>query len=611
MARLPTAQDLGQRPTPQVNGNISRLQLSTPDLSAEARAETQFGQVITGVGDTVAALALREKQKVDNAQKLESSSNYQDSLLNLEYGQQDGFVNIKGGDAVKQPLVGDYRTRRDAIKGQIRDGLQNDEQKIGFDNQAKIMDQQFDARLYRHVAEQSNVYQDNVHAGLLATERKAAALNWDQPGQIEMSILRSNMEVERKGRQDGMPSDAIDTMKTVAQTQIHSDVINQMLSQGKDAAAAAYYNQMKDDLTPEAVVLLGAKVQSASVEGEAIRGADVIWGALGPKAPNDPVRLDLIEAWARDKYKDNPKEMQAAIQDLRSRAVAHNDGQHEYSAANQASVLDAYHNGADLKTLQTMPEYQNLNGEEKVKLRDYIVNRGWSDQQHARSEAQYREGEKSSQGFSTYWELSNPQVLSTMSEPQILKMEPVIGQKLTQDLMEGKRKLSNPSNLKEANIDSALFNTVASDAGLKPFDKNIDPKQKEYLGRLKNEVDASIDVAQRQGGRTLNRDEKEKLMRGMVDKKVMVDEWGKDPSLPAPVIRPDQRSKVYVPIDQIDGTWMKGAINYMRSSGTAPMDWDDAKIKQGMKGRLERAYAISITGGSSIEGQKALEGADQ
>jgi hypothetical protein len=96
----------------------------------------------------------------------------------------------------------------------------------------------------------------------------------------------------------------------------------------------------------------------------------------------------------------------------------------------------------------------------------------------------------------------------------------------------------------------------------------------------------------------------------MVDKKVLVDEWGKDPSLPAPVVRPEQRSQIYVPMDQIEGGWIKGAINYMRSAGLAPMDWDDATIKRNMKGRLERAYAISITGGSSDEGKKALEGKD-
>lgn len=611
MPRLPSAEDLGQRPTPSGRGSISRLQLSTPRMGQEAQANIQLGQEVKGLGDTLFVLGMEEKKRMDSARTEDAFTNYQNSTLELEYGQEKGFVNILGGDAVKRPLVEEYRTQRETIAKGIRDGLANDDQRIAFDKRAQIVDRQFDARLYRHISDQSRAFQGMVYEGVKATERQAAALNWDQPGQIEMSILRTNMEIERKGRMDGMPPEAVSTLKTIAETQIHADVVTQMLMTGKDKAASAYYNTVKDRLTPEAIVVLGSKVDTASVEGEAIRGADVVWDALGPKSPNDPVRLDIMETWLRDKYADNPKEMKAAIQDLRSRAVAHNDGQQEFTASNQAKVLSAFHDGAQLRDIQKMPEYQSMDGEARVKMRDYMVNRGWTEQQHARSEAQYREGEKAAAGFSKYWELSNPRVLSSLSEAQILSLEPVLGRTLTEDLMQGKRKLNSPENIKAATIDDELFKVLASEAGLKPYEKNPASDKKEYLGRLRNEVEASIDVAQRQTGRALNREEKEKLMRSMIDKKVMVDEWGKDPSLPAPVVRPEQRSKIYVPLQEIDQQWLKGAINYMRSNGNIPLDWTDDKAKQAMRGRLERAYAISITGGSSDEGRKALEGADK
>lgn len=610
MPRLPSAEDLGQRPTPSGRGGISRLQLTTPRRGIEQQAEAEFGKVLTGLGDTVAALALKEKERVDSARVEDAFTQYQNRTLELEYGQQEGFVNIRGGDAIKQPLVDDYRTKREAAAKQIRDSLDDDFQKIAFDKRAGIVDRQFDARIYRHVAEQSNVYQTQTYEGVLATERKAAALNWDQPGQIEMSILRSNMEVDRKARNEGLPPDIANQLKVINTTQIHADVVTQMLTTGKDKAAVAYYESVKDQLTPEAIVTLGSKVKAASLEGESVRAADVVWGALGPQGPNDPVRIDTMETWIRDKYADNPMLMKAAIQDLRSRAVAHNDQQQEMTATNQAKVLGAYHDGADLKQLQTMPEYQALDGENRIKLRDYVVGRGWTEQQHARQEAQYREGAKATAGFSTFWELSNPQVLSKMSEAQILQLEPVLGRQLTEDLMVGKRKLSSPESVKAATIDTELFNVIASEAGLKPYDKKISTEDKEYLGRLKNEVESQIDVMQRQTGRALNRDEKETLMRNMVDKKVMVDRWGSDDEMPAPVVKPAMRSQIYVPIETIDAKWLKGAANYLRSQGLAPMDWDDATIKKNMKGRLERAYAISITGGTSEEGRKALEGKD-
>lgn len=612
MARLPTAQELGQRPVPSGQGGISRLQLSTPRLGAEAQAEIQFGKVVEGMGNTIMELAAKEKAKTDEIMFQEAYSKYQDSTLDLEYGKENGFINIQGGDAVKQPLVEDYRDKRKLIAGQIREGLPSDAQKIAFDKQASIVDRQFDARLYRHVSEQTKSYQASVSEGVMATERRAAALNWDQPGQIEMSLLRTDMEIERQARLNGVDSaDVINNQKAIAGTMIHADVINQMLVGGKDSAAAAYYAQVKEQLTPEAIVILGNKVKSANIDGESVRAADVVWETLGPRSMDDPVRLDVMETWLRDKYKDNPAAMKAAVADVRSRAVAHKDGVTEMKASNEATVLQAYHDGADIKMLQSMTEYQALDGEAKVKLRQYINENGWTEQQRSRAQAQYREGEKAARGFSTYWELSNPQVLSTMSEKQILALEPVLGRTLTEDLMQGKRKLNSPENVKAATMDAEAFNVIAANAGLKPYDKSMGADQKEYLGRLRNEVEGAIDVEQRRTGKTLNREEKEKIMQSMVDKKVMVDEWGKDPSLPAPIIRPEQRNKVYVPMDQIDKSWLKGAINYMRSTGAVPMDMDDSTVSQRFKGRLERAYGVSITGGSSVEGKNALEGKEE
>lgn len=610
MPRLPSAEDLGQRPTPVVRGNISRLNLTTPRQGAEAQAETQFGQAVAGLGNTLGALAARDQQRVDEARAEDAFSQYQDKTLDLEYGDE-GFTKILGGDAVKQPMIEDYKARRETIAGGIRDSLDSDAQKTAFDNRARIVDRQFDARIYRHKAEQTNVYQDQTSEGVMATERKAAALNYDQPGQIEMSILRTNMELDRQARLKGLPPDTVSTMKTIAQTQIHADVMNQMLSQGRDSAAAAYYTGVKDQLTPEAVVLMGAKTHAASIDGDAIRGADVIWSAAGPQSVGDNPRPDVLEQLARDKFAGKPQEMKAVIADLRSRVTAHKDGQQEYKATNEATVLGEFNKGADLKTLQSMPEYQALDGDAQTKLSEHFVDWGWTQQQRARAESQYREGAKKTASLSTYWELSNPQVLNSLSENQILALEPTVGSGIMDDLMKAKRKLNSPENVKAATIDAELFNTVASDAGLKPYDKQIGADQKEYLGRLKNETEAAIDMEQRRTGTALNREQKEKMMRSMVDKKVMVSHWSGDLSLPAPSIRPEQRSKIFVPIEAVDGAWLKGALNYLRSTGAVPAEWNDAVATKKLQGRLQRAYAISITGGTSDEGKKALEGTDQ
>lgn len=609
MPQLPTFQNLGATPAPRVGGGVAGLNLSVGDTGQQAAsASIGLGKAVTSMGDAIEVIAANEKQKLDEAGLSDSSAKYQNGLLDMEWGD-NGFTKILNGDAVKQPIIQQYQDKRKELAQTIRDSLPNSTQQMGFDKRVAIMDQQFNAQIYRHVADQTRSYQDAASGAFLDSERQAAALNWKQPGQIEMSLLRTNKEIERQAALKGVDDpNIINQMKLDASTKLHANVMDQMLVGGYDAPAMTYYNVVKDQLTPEAQVILGGKVKVANTEGEAIRGTDVIWNAAGPKGPNDPGRMDIMDSMVRDMFKDDPQQMKAAEQDLHARFAAHNEGQAEFTASNQSKVLEAYHNGTTLADLQTMPEFQNLDGTTKDKLRNYIIERGYTDQQHARMDVQYDEAEKSKQGFSTYWVLSNPKVLNTMSESQILSQEPVIGQKLTQELMTKKRTLDSPTSVKAATIEADLFNTEVANAGYKPYDKNIPPDQKEQLGRIRNEVEANIDIAQRTQGKELNREEKQKIMQSVVDQKVMLDKWSGDKSLPAAVIKPEQRANVYVPIEQIDPTWLKGAINFMRSSGYAPIDWSDDKIKQGMQKRLEHGYAISVTGGTGEEGRKALSG---
>lgn len=611
MARLPSAEDLGQRPTPSGRGGISRLPLTTPRRGAEAQAEAQFGKVIQGLGDTLFELGVAEQQRINEARAEDGFSQYQTGLLEMEYGDA-GFINVKGGDAVKNPLVDDYREKRKLLAQTIRDGLDDDKQKIAFDKRMNIADRQFDARLYRHKSEQSNIYQQQVSEGVMATERASAALNWDQPGQIEMSLLRIDHEIDRQARLNGITDvDYVNNQKRIAGTMLHADVISQMLIMGKDKAATAYYGQVKDQLTPEAMVLLGSKIDAASVEGDSIRVSDAVWSALGPRLPTDPIRLDKMEAVIRDRLKDDPRKMQAAVQDLRSRSVAYKDEQTQLVASNKAKVFGAFTEGATMEEIRAMPEYMALDGAEREQVRNYITDTGWTQDQRARANDSYRAGAKKTAALSRYWELSNPRVLSAMSEERILAMENILGPDLMGDLIKEKRKLNSPEAIKAATIDTELFNVKAANAGMNPYSKSLSSEEKEDLGRLRNEVEATIDLEQRSTGKVLSREEKEKIMDRILDKKVLTDGWGTStPEYPAAVIRPSQRSQIFVPLESIDGGWLKGAINYIRSTEPGAQNWKDEDIKRNMKGRLERAYAISITGGGAEEGRKALEGKD-
>lgn len=611
MPKMPSAEQLGMRPTPSPRGGIAQLQLSTPQLGQVEAAQAQMGAATMELGRAIGALAAREKAKNDAAITEEAYSSYIQGSMELEMGE-DGYMQVKTGDAVKRPLMEEYGEKRKLLREKIREGLSTTQQ-FEFDRRAEISDRQFDARLFQHVATESRNYRELVHENSLETERRMAALYWQQPGQIELALLRTNQEILKKAQLEGLdpkrPEDRqiISNMNAAAESQIHTSILAQMLSQGQDAAASSYFNQVKARMSSEAVVAVSSKISTAAVEGTAIRAADDVWGTLGPSDLNSPVRLDVMEAWVRDNYGDNPTVAKSVIADLRSRATAHNDAQREFDASNRATVLSRFHDGASLADLQLMPEYQNLDGEARMQLRDYVLNTGWTEQQRARASREYTEGEKSRAGFRAYWELSNPAVLSALTEAQVLALEPEIGQELTGKLMAMRRELNDPSKVIAASIDTDMFNVIAAEGGLDPYKQKPSAEEKEYLGRLRHRVETVIDQAQQVSGKKLNREEKEILMRREIDRKVIYTE-GFNTSLPAAAVRPDQRQSIYVDINEIPPNWLSGALNYLRSTGQISYELSDEKARVMYKDRLQRAYAVSLTGGSSEEGRAILEG---
>lgn len=618
MPKLPTAEDLGGRPVPQVRGGIQPLNLQTPRLGAEAQALTEFGDAVKGMGDVLNTIAINEKKKLDPIRARGALNDYLDGQLELESGK-DGFLNRKGGDAVTGDLNKTYRTKREELRKKYRDSLDNDEQRQIFDQHADVADRQYDGRLYTHLSQQTQIYKGVVYEGTLLSERKMAVANRDQPGAIRLSLLNIDKAIEEKARQEGLSYDreqdrtVIDTMKVMAHTQVHSDVVDAMLASGQDKAALVYYNRIKGELSSDAIAVLGSKVQAASTDGAAMRAADVAWDTHGPGPNlNAPVRLDLMDDAIRRELKDDPRARDAAIREIHARAAAHNDAQREMTAANGAAVMQAYNDGKSLVQIQRLPEFQALDGGEKEKFIRYIQDSGYSEESKARARAAWAEGELDKRGARKYWDLSDPKVLAGMSEKQIWAMEPEIGPNWTQKLIVQRRSLESPAKVLAATVDSDLFNQAAHKAGLDPYTKNMSADKKAALGQLKNHIEGIIDLEQR-GGRELNRTQKEEIVQKEMDRKVWLDNWSPGTynlEMPAAAVLPKQRADIRVKIEDIqakDPKWLKEAANYMRSADPK-VNWrlPDADLFVLYKDRFERAYAVSQTGGTAEEGNKIL-----
>ena len=246
-------------------------------------------------------------------------------------------------------------------------------------------------------------------------------------------------------------------------------------------------------------------------------------------------------------FPSEPEKARAAISEIRSRAQAFNASENERAAANIGTVMGAFENGASLAAIRRMPQFMALTGDKQAQIDERITNiqiaRGGRDIQ----EMQRAQERLKLKGFAAYEQYSNPATLDAMSEAQIAQLLPVLGNDLTDHLLQKKRSIVKNDGKVVANIDNEDFNHVAQTMGLRPFESNKSEDQKAQLGELKYRVEQLINQAQIAKKGLLTRDEKAELMRTEMARTVKVSGWFFDDTKPVIQLTADEVKKVVIP----------------------------------------------------------------
>lgn len=112
--------------------------------------------------------------------------------------------------------------------------------------------------------------------------------------------------------------------------------------------------------------------------------------------------------------------------------------------------------------------------------------------------------------------------------------------------------MSRPEKIVQARMDTEDFNSIADQAGLKPYDPTKNENQRRALGEMKQKIEALIDVEQSVKKRELTRVEKMELMRSEINNRVIVGGsllgslWS-DGAKPVVALTEDERKRVVVP----------------------------------------------------------------
>jgi len=606
---------------PGVRKSAAETPTSTGAGLAEAQQNT--GEALMQAGAGVARMATA---KVAELHALEVQK--QDDFVHLAAGRQLNDFELA---ALHDPKTGAFHT----VKGQAALGL---DQVVGekFDELADKLEAEMTPRqraafqpdranrrasMMRSVTiygadEIDKAETAETKASLKASEQTAIVNTSLDPSRIGEELQRTDAIITTFAANKGLGPAVRAQLVMESHTEIHAGVIAGKLAKGHDRDARYYFDGVKEQLTPEKRAEIERQLESATNAGEGLRASDTIWQAHGPKSDTDPINLDTMEEAARKQFADDPKALDATMKYLRERKYSVDAGRKDREEAAGGALWVAASKGASLAEISRMPEFVNAPGRLQATISDYIVshaehdaNRAYAQEGRAYTAQQRGEAAKQQKGWSRYWDLSKPETLGQTSENALQMLRGELGDDHVNNLLKAKRGLSKSDDaVRAATIDDDLFKVTAQSAGLNPYGASSE-EDKSSLGQLKNAVETAIDAEQQKQGRALKRDEKQKVMRDVIEPRVMLNYWGRDPEkLAAMVTNPDDRAKAYVPIAKIPPVALSQALNYARSLSPETQRMTDKEIQSRFGDRIQRAYARRLMGGTRAEMDAILKG---
>lgn len=291
--------------------------------------------------------------------------------------------------------------------------------------------------------------------------------------------------------------------------------------------------------------------------------ANSVWNTLGPKTDAQPVNKDLMYAQIDAEMAGRTlAERKAAKALIDSKAQAFDYSSNQRMSASRGAIWDMVMAGRSLDNIQNTREWRILDGSVKVQLLGQI------------NDFRRSKGDGTAQTLRYTELMSNPQKLAAMTDMEIASLAPQLGQTYTSSLIKKRAELNNPGAVEAATIDNDTFKMLADRAGFKAYTTKPTEAQRAELGRLQFAVEQAIDLEQQTLKRKLSPPEKQKVMQGVIDNKVMVNVFGRDKEMPIAVVEKDKLGDTYVVVNgqevytnSIPATSREKIIRQLRANG--------------------------------------------
>lgn len=261
MPRLPTAEDLGQRPSRRVNAAQPRR----ADYS-EAEGLQMLSQAVEGFGE-----AYQRVKKHDDTLQAEAAYN---KLLEQRMLLTNEMMEIKGEDAIKRPILQEYSGKLLQASLDIEDNLINDDQREMYHRRAEVAKMQHTNDIMRHISRERAEYEKAEFSATLTLEAREASNRYLDDNAIKMSATRVDGVIKARADKEGWSPEQTEAVQREAMSNIYEGAINQSIAMLDPDRANALFTEHKEDLLPDKRAELKKRIENASIENTIQQVAD-------------------------------------------------------------------------------------------------------------------------------------------------------------------------------------------------------------------------------------------------------------------------------------------------------------------------------------------------
>ena len=243
MPRLPTAEDLGERPVPRANTRELPVQSRSP----QGEAMQYAGRRVSALGEEIQQIQMAEEDRADTLRAEDAQNALVSKSLELAEGD-DGFRKKPDSAAANESLVADYWRRYEQSAKEIEANLGNDRQREKFRRRATVLGIQYRQDLLRDTSAKGERHAAAVYKNTLAVESENVASHWNDPNAVGASVERLNASINERARSQNWDDDTIALERSHALGGLHTSAVVSALDNDNYAYAKSYFDKVSPEI---------------------------------------------------------------------------------------------------------------------------------------------------------------------------------------------------------------------------------------------------------------------------------------------------------------------------------------------------------------------------